>query len=100
MTTDHDTLCPELWRWDDGQPCMFCALITRVREDERINGDERDPLYCTHSYKKAIRDAVAAVQSVYCTTDRGEIVRQGGTWENALDRAIAAIENLDNHSTI
>ena len=31
----HDPLCPELWRWDDGQPCMFCALIAKVREDER-----------------------------------------------------------------
>ena len=31
----HDPLCPELWRWDDRKPCMFCALITRVREDER-----------------------------------------------------------------
>ena len=30
----HDPLCPELWRWDDGQPCMFCALIAKVREDE------------------------------------------------------------------
>ena len=59
-----------------------------------------DPLNCTHAYKKAIRDAVEAVQNVYCTTGSGEILRQGGTWENALDRAIAAIENLDNRSTI
>ena len=54
----------------------------------------QDPLGCTLAYQKALRDAVAAVQSVYCTTDSGEIVRQGGTWENALDRAIAAIEAL------
>lgn len=31
---DHDPLCPELWRWA-GTPCMFCALVSRVREDER-----------------------------------------------------------------
>ena len=36
----HDPLCPELWRWDDGQPCMFCALITRIREDESDTWDE------------------------------------------------------------
>ena len=53
-----------------------------------------DPLGCTLAYQKALRDAVAAVQGVYCATDSGEILRQGGTWENALDRAVAAIEDL------
>ena len=86
MTTAHDPLCPELWRWDDGQPCMFCALITRVREDERTNGDEGNPLNCTHSYKKAIRDALEVI-------DRFDD-------SNEYPLIVAAIQALDKPANI
>lgn len=43
----------------------------------------------------ALLDAISAVRSVYVTTDAGETLRQGGSWENALDRAIEAIKTLE-----
>jgi len=56
----HDPLCPELWRWDDAGPCMFCALIARVREDE-LNKDY-DYRYVTayaeaEGYYRGIKEA-------------------------------------------
>ena len=111
MTTAHDPLCPAPlcdWTGKAGADCMGyedcphdcqCNLIVQVREEERMRDDDY-AYVATQSYATALRDAVEAVQGVYCKTDSGEILRQGGTWENALDRAIAAIENLDNRSTI
>ena len=72
---NHDPLCPELWRWDDGQPCMFCALITRVREDERA---------------AALRDAKAAVETQW--TD--DPMWAGTNWNNALFCSREAIDAL------
>ena len=39
----------------------------------------------------AARDAVAAQ---HLRTEDGQILRQGGDWEHALDRALAAIDSL------
>ena len=40
---------------------------------------------------KEARDAVAAQ---HLRTDDGQILRQGGDWEHAVDRALAAIDAL------
>jgi len=62
----HDPLCPELWRYEDGQPCMFCALITRVREDDlhRLMRDDDYAYVATQSYAAALRDAVPLLKGI------------------------------------
>ena len=61
----HDPLCPELWRWDDGQPCMFCALIAKVREDERCKAELHNyhmPAW-TAGFAKGYADALDAAET-------------------------------------
>lgn len=56
---NHDPLCPEMWL-RDGQPCKFCDVIARVREDER-NGPLNLRSYDA-GYAAALQDAVEAVR--------------------------------------
>jgi len=94
----HDPLCPELWRYEDGQPCMFCALITRVREDalHRLMRDDDYAYVATQSYAAALRDAVNAIQALGPLSHyRKELGDDGYPifWLESVD-AVAAIQAL------
>ena len=83
----HDPLCPELWRWDDGQPCMFCALVARVRADVLAN---EPSCVCKfgRGYAAALRDAVETVKAL----ETGHAV--SGHLTVYQSEAVAAIEAL------
>jgi len=64
---NHDPLCPELWRWEDGQPCMFCALIARVRED-MLRWPKVAEVYIKGrdaGYKRGYEDAVSQYKALF-----------------------------------
>lgn len=72
-----------------------------LREDERSAAPENwNIAFYKQGYAAALADALTAVTSVYMATDDGEILRQGGSWENALDRAISALKKLEDTSAV
>lgn len=97
----HDPLCPTvnadvpfgLFHDDVPDDCLFCALITKVREDERGYAKQTSTAIMAYDegrrdgYAAALRDAVEAVKAAL--TDDDGYVRQ-----SELDDAVAAIETL------
>lgn len=83
--TEHDPLCPKPTGLEELDWCCPSCSPGEVPPWERN---------CECETIAKVRAAcIAAVESVYLRTDDGEILRQGGSWENALDRAIAAIKS-------
>lgn len=88
----HDPLCPTVSIKNKTVTYEFgscsCALIARVREDERMRDDDY-AYVATQSYATALRDAVEAVKVL------------PSAWTDAAyrDKAIAAIEALSHNRT-
>ena len=102
----HDPMCPQYDCWLDGcTVCDECALIARVREDERQKTFDADwsemgqlaavRLFRMQAYADALRDAVEAVKAQlrYHEFSWGLDDSEDGDWIRR-DYAIAAIESL------
>lgn len=61
---------------------MTCLFIDEVRRDERRKSN------------RELDAAWKAVNDCHIKLDNGEILRQGGDWEHAIDKACRAINGL------
>ena len=78
---DHDPLCPPGIK-PPPDKCMTCLFIEQVRRDEK------------RKYNEGIDAAWKAVNGCHLILNSGDILRQGGDWENAIDKACCAIDAL------
>lgn len=78
---DHDPLCPPGIK-PPPDKCMTCLFIEQVRRDEK------------QKWNEGLDAAWKAVNSCHIRLDNGEILRQGGDWEHAIDKACRAIHAL------
>ena len=83
-----------------GQPCICPAL--RACE-QRVRMEDDDYAYVSaqaeaggrmRGWSEALNAAREAVFSCHLRLDSGKILRQGGDWENAIDKACRAIDAL------
>lgn len=99
------------WRWLDCDECKAdrvpCDIKVCVDCGHTVWPDEEgyDELEMesklsgwSEGYAAALNDAWEAVDACHLRLDNGETLRQGGDWENAVDRALRAIEGLRGQS--
>ena len=96
---------PQCWTQDIGgmkrasaESCAVCDPIRSAVADALHEYDKQTYERCAKHMRTARREALdaarEAVVSCHLRLDSGKILRQGGDWENAIDKACRAIDAL------